>query len=165
MKNATNRRRLFIGSMLAGALAVTTAAYAGPHCKKGGKHGKWSAEDKAAFMEKRMERMASKLELTDEQKEGMKSLMENHRNAMKPLHDEKRAIRQEMMNLDPKADDYAAKLADIANRKAEISRQITIARGEKRQKMAQLLTPEQLAKKQEMRAEHGKRRGMRHHGH
>ncbi len=165
MKNETNKRRLFIGSLLAGALAITTAAHAGPHCKKGGKHGKWNSEDKAAYMEKRFNRMASKLELTEEQKTGMKSLMQNHMNAMKPLRDEKRAIRQEMVNLDPKADDYSAKLADIANRKAEISRQMTIARGNKRQQMAQLLTPEQLAKKQEMRQRKGKRRGMRHHGH
>ena len=157
----TNRRRLFLGSAIAGALALGTIAYAGPMCKHGGgKHGEYSAEKKVEYMQKRMERMSSKLGLTDNQKTQVQTLIQNHRNTMKPLRNEKRALRQEMKNLDPAATDYSAKLADVANRKAELVSQITLANGNKRQKMAQILTPEQRTKMQEMRAN----RKSRHHG-
>jgi len=78
-------------------------------------------------------------------------MKQNSRNEMKPLRFEKRALRKELRNLDPSASDYSAKLADIANRKAEIVRQMTILRGSKRQQIVQILTPEQQAKFKEMR--------------
>jgi len=95
--------------------------------------------------------MSSKLGLSETQKTQMQSLMQNQRNLMKPLRNEKQGLRKEMKALDPTAADYPAKLADIANRKAELVRQMTMARGNKRQQMAQILTPEQRAMKQQMR--------------
>lgn len=160
--NKKNSRRKFIGSglligsMLAGSLVFGSMAYAGPHCGgfggKHGGHGKFSQRfDNPEFMQKRLDRMSVKLGLSDTQKDQIKTLMETHTNTVKPLRNEKKAIRDEMKNLDPTSTDYAKKLADIANRKAELVRQLTVARGSKRQQMAQILTPEQRAKKQEMR--------------
>lgn len=154
MTTLSNKRRLFLGSAIAGALALGSIAYAGPNCKHGGKHGKhgkYSQEQKAEYMQKRMERMSSKLGLSETQKTQVQSLMQNQRNLMKPLRDEKRGLRKEMKALDPTAADYPAKLAGIANREAELVRQMTIAKGNKRQQMAQILTPEQRAMKQQMR--------------
>ena len=165
MKTNMNKRNFLIGTAIAGILSLGSIAYAGPSCKHGGgKHGEYSAEKRAEYMQKRLERMSSKLGLSDTQKTQVQELMQNHRNTLKPLHDEKRALRTEMKNLDLAATDYAAKLADIANRKAELVRQMTIVRGNKRQQMTQILTPEQLAKMQEMRSKHkGKSGHKRHH--
>ena len=58
----------------------------------------------------------------------MRALKQNRRNEFKPLRNEKRAIRKEIRQLDPNASDYAAKLADAANRQAEITRQMIIAK-------------------------------------
>lgn len=166
-----NTKRLFIGSMLAGSLALGSLAYAGPHCGEGkhagkqgghGKHGQRFDRSNPEFMQKRLDRMSSKLGLSDEQKTQFKTLVETQENLVKPLRDEKKALRIEMKNLDPASTDYAKKLADIANRKAELVRQLTIARGNKRQQMAQILTPEQRAKKQEMRESRMKRFSRRH---
>lgn len=162
MKTNINKRNFLIGSAVAGIVALSSIAYAGPSCKHGGgKHGEYSAEQKAEYMQKRLDRMATKLGLSETQKTQVQALMQNHRNTMKPLRDEKRALREEMKALDPVATDYADKLAGIANRKGELESQITIANGNKRQQMAQILTPEQQSKMKEMRMS---RKGKRHHG-
>ena len=75
---------------------------------------------KAEYMQKRLDRMASKLGLSETQKTQVQALMQNHRTTMKPLRDEKRAIREEMKALDPASEDYADKLAGIANRKGAL---------------------------------------------
>lgn len=157
MKNKMTKR-VFLTSIVAGALAMGTMANADSMSKHDGMKGM----DKAEFMQKRFDKMSSKLGLTDEQKTKVQELMQNHRNVMKPLRDEKRAIRTEMMNLDTAAADYDAKVEDIANRQAAIVRQSTIASGSKRKEMAGILTAEQLAAKKAMhenrKSKHGKKR-------
>jgi len=145
-----NTKRLFITSMLASTLAIGTSVYASPF---GGKNcgGKKGGKPSAEMMEKRFDRMGAKLGLSDEQKEQMKSFRENKKNSMRSLRDQKKSLREQMRQLDPKADDYDQKLAEIANTKAELTRSMTIARGESRKQMAQILTPEQQEKMQEMR--------------
>jgi Spy/CpxP family protein refolding chaperone len=61
-----------------------------------------------------------------------------------------------MNQLDPTASDYDAKLAEVANTKAAMSRERTLAKGDIRKQMAQILTPEQQAK---MKAFQKERRG------
>ncbi len=161
MKNKMTKR-VFLSSIVAGALAVGTMAHAGPMCKQGGKHGGKGGMDKSEFMQKRLDRMSTKLGLSDEQKTQVQELMQNQRNAMKPLRDEKRALDNEMRNLDVAASDYDAKVEDIANRKSAVVRQMTIARANKRKQMAGILTPEQQAAKKAM---HENRKSRRGHGH
>lgn len=150
-------QKLLVATVIAGFLTLTTAAQAEKHYGHKGKHAKYSQmsdEAKAEHRQKRMDKMAAELGLSDSQKTQLQTLKQNARNEMKPLRDEKRALRKEMRQLDPNASDYSAKLADIANRKAELSRQMVILKGNKRQQMASILTPEQLAKKKQMRGKH-----------
>ena len=158
MKNKMTKS-LFLSSMVAGALAMGTMAHAGPMCKHGGKHAGKGGMDKSEFMQKRIERMSTKLGLSDTQKTQVQKLIQNHRNAMKPLRDEKRALRTEMMNLDVTAVDYDSKVEGIANRESAVVRQITIARGHKRKQMAGILTAEQQATKKAMHANRKARHG------
>ncbi len=171
MKTRTLLATTIATTTIAGLMTFASIAQAGPNCggkgNKGGhaKHSQMSDTDRAAHMEKRLTRMAAKLGLSDEQKTQVQALKLNSRNDIKPLRDEQRALRKEIRQLDPNATDYAAKLADAANRQAELTRQMIVAKGTKRQEMASILTPEQLAKHKEMRASRkgGKRGGKRHH--
>ncbi len=170
MKTQTLLTTTLATSAIAGLLTFASVAQAGPNCggKKGhAKYSQMSDADKTERMEKRLNRMATKLGLSNEQKTKVQALKQNSRNEIKPLRNEQRALRKEIRQLDPNANDYTAKLADAANRQAELTRQMIIAKGNKRQQMATILTPEQLAKKKEMRsnrkARFQKRMHKKHH--
>lgn len=167
MKRRTLLLTALPASFISALLVWGNVAHAGPGCGGKGKHGGYemSAERQAKHMEKKLNRIAKKLDLSSEQKAKMKQLRETHKNEMKPLRDEKRAIREEMRKLDANANDYAAKLADVANRQAEVSRQLTIAKGNFRQQIASILTPEQLAKKEELRGKFEKKHRRHHRKH
>ncbi len=154
-----NTKQLFLTTLLASAFVIGTSAYASP---EGGKHhmnGKPSPER----IQKRLDRMAKNLGLSDDQKQQVKALRENRKNNMKPLRQQRRALRKQMAELDPKASSFDKKVAEIANTKAELTRSMTIARGESRKQMAQILTSEQLEKMKQLRAKRKAfRRGMKH---
>ena len=148
-----NTRRIFLSSLLVGTLAIGTAAMAGPH-------GKFGGGDSAERMEKRLDRMSEKLDLTAEQKTQMKAVMES-RNAKST---ERKALREAFQKLDPTSASYEADLKALAAKKAAMAEEATISRGLKRQKVAEILTPEQLTKMEEMKAKRGGKRGHRGHG-
>ena len=153
------KQTVLLTTVIIGLLSFSGVSQAEPSSGHKGGHAKYSQmsdADKSARMQKRLDRMATKLGLSDAQKTQIQALKLNSRNDMKPLRDEKRAIRQEMKTLDTSAPDYSTRLADIANRKSEIARQMTIVKGNKRQQLEAILTPEQLAKMKTMRS---KRKG------
>lgn len=157
-----NKRRIFLTSILASGLAVGTAAWAGPggkHCAKHGKDG-----DRTEMMQKKMDRMATKLGLSDTQQQQVKELMEGYKGAVKPLHEQKRALRKQMQALDPTSETYEQELTTAANQQADLIRQLTIAKGQKRQAMARILTAEQREKMQQFRAERKERYKNKRHG-
>ncbi len=175
MKTRTLLTTTIATTAIAGLLTLASVANAGPSCggknyNKGGhaKYSQMSEADRTEHRQKRLDRISTKLGLSEEQKTKFQALRQNSRNEIKPLRNEKRALRKEIRQLDPNASDYSAKLADAANRQAELTRQMIIARGNKRQQMATILTPEQLAKKKEMRAKRKggfhKRMHRKHHG-
>lgn len=160
MKTHTRTNKIFLAIAVASLFTLTNIAHAGPHCggKYEGKRYSIDRGDSTQYIQKKLNRMSSKLGLSEDQKQQVQTLMQNHRNLIKPLRIEKRGLRKEMRTLDPSSTDYDSKLADIANRKAEIVRQMTIARGNKRQQMSQILTLEQQEKRKEIRAKRMKRR-------
>ncbi len=152
-----NTTRL-LSSLLVSTLAISSVAQASPEGHYFKKHGKPSAER----IQKRFDRMAKKLDLSDVQKQQIKALKENRRNSMKPLREQRKELRGQMATLNPRASDYDQNVAEIANTKAELTRSMTIARGSSRKQMATILTVEQQAKLKKMRANRrgGFRRGF-----
>ncbi len=152
-----NTKRLFLTSLLASTMVIGTAAYASPD---GGKwKGKHGGKPTAEMMQKRLDKMAEKIGLSDGQKQQVKALFESKKSEREAKRAEYKALQEQMSQLDPTASDYDAKLASIANTKAELSRQKTIEKGEMRKQMALILTPEQQVKMKEMR-KGGKRHGF-----
>lgn len=124
----------------------------GYQCKKG-KRGM-----KHASPEKRVEKMAQHLGLSEAQKQQILSLMTTHKANMKPLRDQKRALKRSMHSLDPNAADYMAQLSNLAEQKANLVRQKTLAKGQHRQQLFALLTPEQQNKMRQMRQQRMQKR-------
>lgn len=147
-----NKRRLFLASTLIGAMSLGSYAMAGGHggCSK---HGKKGGEYSEQRMEKKMDRMTEKLGLSAEQSEQMKAAMKSKHETMKGFREQKKALQVSMRDLDPTATDFDAQLETLANQKAELTRQMTIAKGKQRQIMASILTPEQRETMKKMRAE------------
>jgi len=129
-------------------LACANVAHAGPDSSK---FGKMTDAEKTEHMQKRLDRMATKLSLSDEQKIEIQALKQTSMAEIKPLFIEQRALEKEIRELDIGAIDYTETLADAANRQAEITRQLVVAKGNQRQAIASILTEEQLALKNEMK--------------
>jgi len=156
-------RTLLLSTLLTAFLTLTTSAQADSHTNNTAQYDKSfdsSKHDKRR--QKRLARMAEKLGLSEQQKVQVNTLRQNHRNEAKPLRTEKRALRKELHKLDPNDATYAAKLADIANRQAAVERQLIILKGNKRQQMSRILTPEQMAKRKEMHAKRKRHQKKKH---
>ncbi len=154
-----NTKRLFLTTLIVSTLtmgAMGTTAQASPA------EGKHSAEKRAQFMQKRMNRIANKLGLSDEQKAQWSALRKNKRNTLKPLREERKSLRKQINQLDPKASNYDSQLAELANTQSELTRQVIMIKGDSRKQMAQFLSPDQIEKMKSMRKH---RRGGFHRGH
>ncbi|CAA6802148.1 MAG: Unknown protein, partial [uncultured Thiotrichaceae bacterium] len=136
-----NKRRLFLASTLIGAMSLGSYTIAGGHgsCKHGKKGGEYSEQR----MEKKVTRMTEKLGLSAEQSEQMKAAMKSNHETVKGFREQMRTLHESMRSLNPDAADFDTQLGSLANQKGELVRQMTIAKGKKRQAMAKILTPEQ----------------------
>ncbi len=105
---------------------------------------------------------AKQLNLTDEQQAQMKTIMESAHTSMKPLHQQSRQIDQQLRQ-------YAmgtyedAPVQKLAQQKALIDAQLTVAQTKVHNQMFQLLTPDQQAKAKDLMATHEAR--MQQHMH
>lgn len=91
MKNS-NKTLLIAGALattlLAGGVAV--AGGKGGCSDKDGHRGQWSAEHGSKKMEKRLDRLASKLELSDEQKAEVATIMQANRDKQQAMREQNR---------------------------------------------------------------------------
>lgn len=106
-----------------------------------------------------LKKMTEKLALTEQQQTDIKALLEKQKMASDVGKDSRQALHEALRNLDVKAADYDQQLTAIkeqAGLKAQgkIDNMMAMKRG-----MAAILTPEQLAKMQQMKM---KKPGMHH---
>jgi protein CpxP len=97
------------------------------------------------------QRMAERLDLSDEQQARARAIFDNSRKKMKHLHEERRELARALMELDPSARDYDRQVRAIARKKADLTEKSTIERAASRKQFHMLLTEEQRAKAREMR--------------
>ncbi|HYM77529.1 MAG TPA: Spy/CpxP family protein refolding chaperone [Candidatus Dormibacteraeota bacterium] len=96
---------------------------------------------------------ARKLNLTDEQKTQMHSIMDKEHPAMKALHQQERQVDLQLRQYVEGTYDEA-KVQTIAAQKAQIEVQITVAHTRIHNQMYQLLTADQKAQLKQMEADH-----------
>jgi Spy/CpxP family protein refolding chaperone len=102
------------------------------------------------------------LNLTDEQKAQMKTIMQKEHPAMKPLFQQQRQIDQQLRQYVQGPYDEA-KVRALATQKAQVQVELTVAQTRIHNQMYQLLTPDQQSKLKEMQANHEAR--MQKHMH
>ena len=106
---------------------------------------------------------AKQLNLTDEQQAQMKTIMESAHTSMKPLHQQSRQIEMQLHQYAMGTTFEEAPVQKLAQQKALIDAQITVAETKVHNQMFQLLTPDQQAKAKELIATHEAR--MQQHMH
>jgi protein CpxP len=113
-------------------------------------------------MDGRMGFFAKQLNLTDDQKTQMKTIMEKAHPAMKPLMQQSHQIEQQLHQYVEGSYDEA-KVRTLATQKAQLEVELTVAQTRVHNQLFQLLTPDQQAKMKEMEANHQAR--MQNHMH
>jgi protein CpxP len=96
---------------------------------------------------------ARKLNLTDDQKTQMHSIMEKEHPAMKALHEQERQVELQLRQYVEGTYDEA-KVQAIAAQKAQIEVQLTVAETRVHNEMYQILTADQKAQLKQMQADH-----------
>ena len=99
---------------------------------------------------------ARKLNLTDEQKAQMKTILEKQHPTMKPLFQQERQIDQQLRQYVEGTFDQA-KVQALATQKAQVDIQLTVARTRIHNQLYQVLTSDQQAQLKQMEASHEER--------
>lgn len=103
---------------------------------------------------------SKKLNLTDEQKTQMKSIMQKEHPTMKPLFEQQRQIDTQLRQY-VEGNFDAAKVQALATQKAQIQAQLTVAQTRIHSEMYQVLTADQQAQLKQMEANHEARMQQR----
>src|SRR5262252_4426817 len=104
-------------------------------------------------MEGHLHFMAAKLNLTDDQKSQMKSIMQKEHTNMKPLHQQERAIDQQLREF-VEGNFDEAKVQTLAVQKAQIQAQLTVQETRIHNELYQILNADQKTQLKQMEAEH-----------
>jgi Spy/CpxP family protein refolding chaperone len=97
--------------------------------------------------------LAKSLNLTDDQKAQMKTIMEKNHTTLKPLMQQSHQIEQQLRQYVEGPYDET-KVRTLATQKAQIEVELTVAHTRVHNQVYQLLTPDQQAKVKEMEANH-----------
>ena len=97
--------------------------------------------------------LAKQLNLTDDQKSQMKAIWQKERPAMKPLFQQERLIDQQLRQYVEGSFDQD-KVQTLANQKAQLQAQMTVAETRIHNQMYQLLTPDQQTQLKQIEAKH-----------
>ena len=101
----------------------------------------------------RMGFFAKQLNLTDDQKTQMKTIMQKEHPTMKPLFQQQQQIDQQLRQFVEGPFDQA-KVQALATQKAQIQAQLTVAETRIHNQLYQLLTPDQQSQLKQMQAKH-----------
>jgi len=151
MKKHSLMTSMILGSLILGSSATVLAAPRDA-CDNGDRQEK--------RMEKRLERMADKLELTDDQQAAIKALWEKQEKPEKSEKPRRPAMPGEgLRSLDPNAEDYAEQVQKHIEQAQERIAQRMQAQAEYKAALYDILTPEQEETLEKMRDRFEDRRG------
>ena len=143
---------------LAAALTLTLALGAAPLSARGHGPGGLSPMGKAhGGMVQRLTRMLHQLDLSDEQREQVRTILEAARPEFRAHMEAIRSARQELRNLDPATFDEA-KVRTLARAQADRMVELAVLGQKVRAQVWAVLTPEQREKAAEARARAEERR-------
>jgi len=110
------------------------------------------------------DRMADRLDLTEEQRDQVKELMSAKRDQMKDMRKENKESRKAFAQLNPNDANYEAEVQRFAELAASKASAMVKMRAEQRQEMSKILNEEQMEEYAEMKQKWGDRGGKHHKG-
>jgi len=148
------KRNLIIASILAGTIGVAGAVQAfGSH--DGGDRCNYKGEHRGD----RMMYIMKELDLSDEQRQSVREIKKQNREQMKNNREQMMEIRKELREASS-ADNYdAAKVRELADKKAKLMADMTVKRVEIMQRIRSELTPEQQREFAKMKEHRSDREG------
>lgn len=153
---------VFAAGLLATGLAFTqtqTPAPAGPP-ERPGRPG--ARMDRQQRMAKHFERIATELNLTPQQREQAKALMQKARTDAQPVKEQLRTNRQQLGEAIKSGNQ--AEITRISNQVGQLTGQLTAIHARAMQQGYAMLTPEQRQKAEQLRGQWMQRFGRHHHG-
>ncbi len=114
-------------------------------------------------VEKMIERLGGKLDLSNQQKTQLQQLGADSRPLLSQGRSMMKELRQEMMSFDTLGADYQTRMIQLADEQAEKTRQLVLQAADIKLRVAEILNDEQLVKLQELSTQfegrhHGKHR-------
>lgn len=143
------------------AEAGTSAAGEKEHCSEYTQRGKKRfkhARNSERFMHK-------KLDLSDDQVRAMKEQREQAREQLKPIRDAMQANHKALHTVQMAAEYDSSAVEQLAQKRAELTRQMTIERSAHKYAMRSILTEAQREKMDKLRSSHKAKRSARKHRH
>lgn len=147
-------KNLIIGGLAAGTLSLGAAqwAIASPG-ERGDCYGGRHAHRMSHDGDQRFERMADRLDLTDEQRKSVRAMLDQSRPQMRELDDKLRANRQALRDLADSDQVDEKQLRKIAKEQGELHSQMIVQRTQMHQQIRKVLTEEQ---REQLRSKRGK---------
>lgn len=139
-----NKRHLILGSILAGSILSLGVANIASACSGHDGHHRGHG----------MMHSMKGLDLSEEQRSSIKTIMESQRKQMQASREQMRDIRKSLHAQATAAQYDASKVRTLADAKAKIMADMTVQRIESMHRIHQQLTPEQAAKMESMKSKH-----------
>jgi Spy/CpxP family protein refolding chaperone len=96
-------------------------------------------------------KLMEQLNLSEQQRQGIKILMQQKRILLSPLKKEIQQLKKTIQQLDTTDTNYQAQTLILVEKKSELTRQMVIKKAEMRMKIEAILTPEQRIKLKELK--------------
>ena len=144
-----------------GLFAARLMAGDGAYCERGGRlsHSGWSGHHGGhhggAFSQRRIERMADYLQLSDAQRERVFAILDEARPQLRQSMRDMRELRGELMRLDANAADYRERSEALATRAGEALQAMMLDGAEIKSRLLAQLSEEQRAQAVEMMDKRG----------
>lgn len=154
----------------AALLAFGFAQHKRHHCHHHGHHGYHakaqqgeSGKSFAPMSEKKLKRIARKLDLSESQRDALFAVAESKRETMREIAQQKRATRDALLELDPTAANYRQRATQLAADSADLARRRTLLLADIKSELADTLTEAQAQKVMRMLTRRGHHKRHRNH--
>jgi len=148
------KRNLIIASVLAGTIGIAGAAHAFGGHDRGDR-----CDYKSEHRGDRMKYVLKELDLSDEQRQSVREIKKQNREQMQASREQMMEIRKELREASSANNYDAAKVRELADKKAKLMADMTVKRAEIMQRIRNELTPEQQKEFAEMKDKRSGRRG------
>ncbi len=160
------RKKFIYGALGVGTLALVALpifAGGGACGERGGhdfgRHG-FGGHGAGMLSDRMIAKLSRKLDLEDSQREALFAAADEARPTFRQMREQLRESRRAMHTLDPKADDYDAKVAELADQHSALAGRMTMAMAGVKSTLSEVLSEAQMQKLMAMRKH---RHGGRHH--